>query len=101
MLQIVRSVARAMLTVATDAKPQYVQWVKTALPGASHKSVIGGRKPVRGAHNPLSRPNPTCAKVRSDLSRIARKTWATTKRMWALQYHLDLYIAFNNGYEMG
>jgi hypothetical protein len=33
-------------------------------------------------------------------SRMARKTWVTTKASWALQAHLDLYIAFNNGYKL-
>jgi hypothetical protein len=39
--------------------------------------------------------------IRADLSRMARRTWSTTKRAERLQDHLDIYIAFNNGYEFG
>jgi hypothetical protein len=38
------------------------------------------------------------AKIRINMSRMARRTWVTTKAEWALQTHLDLYIAWNNGY---
>ena len=39
-----------------------------------------------------------CAKLRADLSRLARKTWSASKKAACLQDHLDLYVAFNNGY---
>ncbi len=100
-LKTVSSVAKKLITVATDGKAAYGPLIKKAMPHARHKVVVGGRKRVRGAPDPLFRLNHTCAKIRADLSRMARKTWSTTKRMWALQYHLDLYIAFNNGYEFG
>jgi hypothetical protein len=48
-------------------------------------------------------PNAECgatAKIRNDLSRMARKTWVTTKKAEMLQAHLDLYIAWNNGYKI-
>lgn len=54
----------------------------------------------RNKNDNLWRINHTSSKLRHDLSRLARRTWATTKRMWALQAHLDLYIAYNNGYEL-
>lgn len=100
-LKVVGSVARKWITIGTDGKPSYKSLIKKVIPHAGHKAVLGGRKRLRGAPDPLFRLNHTCAKIRSDLSRMARRTWATTKRMWALQYHLDLYIAFNNGYELG
>lgn len=93
--------AKNQITVATDGKLAYGPLIKTVIPQATHKVVVGGRKKVRGAPDPLFRLNHTCAKIRADLSRMARRTWATTKRMWALQYHLDIYIAYNNGYEFG
>jgi len=46
------------------------------------------------------RLNHTCAKLRHHLSRLKRKTWATTKKMEFLQMHLDLFIAYQNGYEI-
>lgn len=45
------------------------------------------------------RLNHTCAKLRHHLSRLKRKTWATTKKMEYLQMHLDLFIAYQNGYD--
>ena len=46
------------------------------------------------------RLNHTCAKLRHHVSRLARKTWATTKKMDRLQKHLDLFIAYQNGYKL-
>ena len=45
------------------------------------------------------RLNHTCAKLRHHLSRLKRKTWATTKKMEYLQMHLDLFIAYQNEYD--
>ena len=100
-LNTVKSVARARITVATDGKTSYGRLIRSAMPHAVHKAVVAGRKAVKGKLDPLFRLNHTCAKIRADVSRMGRRTWATTKRMWALQHHLDLYIAFNNGYEFG
>jgi transposase-like protein len=53
---------------------------------------------VRG-YNELWKLNHVCAKLRHHISRLTRKTWATTKKMERLQMHLDLFIAYQNGYE--
>ena len=46
------------------------------------------------------RLNHTCAKLRHHISRLVRKTWATTKKMERLQMHFDLFIACQNGYDL-
>lgn len=46
------------------------------------------------------RLNHTFAKLRHHLSRLKRKTWATTKAKEFLQMHLDLFIAYQNKYEL-
>ena len=51
-------------------------------------------------HTGLWRLNHTCAKLRHHLSRLRRKTWANTKKMERLQMHLDLFIAYQNGYDL-
>lgn len=51
-------------------------------------------------HDDLWRLNHVCAKMRHHMSRLRRKTWATTKRMDQLQMHLDLFIAYNNDYNL-
>lgn len=40
------------------------------------------------------------AKLRQDISRLRRKTLATTKRRYRLQQHLDLYIRYHNKYRL-
>ena len=45
--------------------------------------------------------NPICTKLRQNISRLRRRTWATTKDWRQLQNHLDLFIAYPNGYKMG
>ena len=44
--------------------------------------------------------NHVCAKLRNRISRLNRKTWATTKEATRLQDHLDLFIACQNGYKL-
>ena len=51
-------------------------------------------------HAGMWRLNHTCAKLRHHLSRLVRRTWATTKKMDRLQMHLDLFIACQNGYKL-
>ena len=46
------------------------------------------------------RLNHTCAKLRHHVSRLKRKTWATTKKAERLQMHLDLFIAWQNEYDL-
>jgi len=44
--------------------------------------------------------NLVAAKIRHDLSRMARKVWVTTKRQVRLQKHLMLFLATQNGYSI-
>ena len=50
--------------------------------------------------DPLFLLNVSAAKIRHDLSRMARKVWVTTKKCEFLQRHLDLYIAYHNKYAL-
>jgi hypothetical protein len=43
---------------------------------------------------------PTAAKLRADVSRLARQAWSASKKAERLQDHLMLYIAYNNGYRL-
>lgn len=51
-------------------------------------------------HDPLFRLNHVCAKIRADLACMARDTWTTTKKVECLQDRLDIYVAWNNKYEI-
>lgn len=90
------------LYLTTDCSPRYPKAISTHLSPCQHfptqrenRERSSDRKNL---NDPLFTLNYTCAKLRNDLSRLSRKTWVTTKRLWALQAHLDLYTAWNNKY---
>ncbi|MEI8233570.1 MAG: hypothetical protein WCH57_02660 [Verrucomicrobiota bacterium] len=93
----VAMIAKAGLTVATDKKTAYKSLIQTALPGAAH-DVHLSRKGPTGSRDPLFHLNHLCAKLRADLARLGRRSWSASKKAACLQDHLDLYVAFNNGY---
>jgi hypothetical protein len=94
----IKAVAKPRITVATDGKTTYPGMIKAVMPQAVHVP-YAGRVAVHKARDPLFRLNHTCAKLRADVSRLARRTWSASKCLKGLQDHLDIYIAFNNGYE--
>src|SRR5690606_4222550 len=87
--------------IVTDAQPAYRRAVRRHLPRVRHVSVTAHRcHPVRrlaerrrNQCDPLFAANHTAAKIRHDLSRMARRVWTTTKKLSRLQDHLDLYTA--------
>lgn len=100
------SVARlSPVRIITDGHPAYPGLVAGCLPKTIHCAVpsrMGRRFRPEGSRrnvdDALFALNHTSAKIRHDLSRMMRKVWVTTKKASRLQAHLDLYIAFNNGY---
>ena len=79
--------------MACDGDREIVKLAKIFCPD----SVVKAHKHDYSA---MWRLNHTCAKLRHHLSRLTRKTWATTKDMKFLQMHLDLFIAYQNKYEL-
>lgn len=103
-LESVNACRKPGLRVLTDCHPLYPRYLRQHLGNVSHLA-LKRENPERTTdrRNPNDRLftlNYTCAKLRNDLSRLSRKTWVTTKRIDRLQAHLDLYIAFNNGYRL-
>ncbi len=92
------------LRLVTDASTRYPRRIRACVPHAVHvaaKVIVPEVKPDRRNYkDPLFTLNYTAAKIRNDLSRMSRKTWVTTKKIDRLQAHLDLYIAWNNGYRL-
>lgn len=86
----------------SDQKPSYSRFVKDHFPKSSHLRVKS--KKAKEPHlnknkkswDPLFPVNQRCAKLRSDIKRLARRSWCTTKKVENLQYHLNLYICYNN-----
>lgn len=95
------------LTLTTDQHPSYPAAIAKTLPWATHiaHKAREGRefKPQgsrRNVDDPLFALNHTASKLRHDMSRLLRKVWVTTKKVERLQAHLDLYLAFHNGYSL-
>lgn len=94
--------------IATDANPRYPKPIQAILKPkllTQHHSKLS--HPVkrlalrrRNHQDPLFAVNHTAAKIRHDLSRMARRVWTTTKLSQRLQAHLYLYIAFHNQYAL-
>lgn len=95
----IKAVAKPRITVATDGKAAYAGLIKGAMPHAVHKPYVS-RVAVHGARDPLFRLNHTCAKLRADVSRLARRIWSASKRLRGMQDHPDLYIAYNNRHDL-
>ena len=88
--------------VTTDGFPAYPEFMAKYLPQAQHRVVFPVKKNVwstrRNPDDPLFAVNHLSARIRHDLSRMGRKVWVTTKKACRLQAHLDLFLAYHNGY---
>ena len=84
-------------TLATDGEASYPKWVSRALPGIRHERRSTG---APGYYDPLFSINLAHAKLRNDLARLGRRSWATTKTIEALEDHLWLWVAWINGYPL-
>jgi hypothetical protein len=104
-LKTIQRVANPQLTITTDGNARYPRTIRKTLPNATHRSYYPNpnSEPTfrPNLNDPLFTLNHTAAKIRHDLSRMARKTWVTTKKISRLQQHIDLYIAWNNRYNFG
>lgn len=79
--------------LSCDGSPEYVKMSKIMCPKSLVETHIND-------YAGMWRLNHTCAKLRHHISRLNRKTWATTKREDRLQMHIDLFIAYQNGYSL-
>jgi len=97
-MESVKKVSRSFLTVASDKKRTYPNLIQKVLPHASIDQYESRQAMTK--KDPLFRLNHTAARIRHDLSRMRRRTWATTKKAENLQKHLYLYLAWNNKYQI-
>lgn len=95
------------ITVMTDKAGHYPYEILKFVPGAKIEQVKSTQRRDRSTDSDRRNKDPRMfminsvqARIRHDLSRMARRVWVTTKRPEFLQAHLDLYIAFNNKYEL-
>ena len=109
--RVARTAARMTIPgvkVITDRKSAYGPIVRKTIPGARHVAVKSRGGVVAGVgemkergFDPMFALNQTCAKVRSQLSRMNRRTWKGTKKWQRLQDDLDLYVWWHNLEIMG
>lgn len=95
------------LSITTDEHPLYPKLVQRYFPTAKHVVVNAGdqlkkkRELVYTAerkkiYDPLFAINQRCAMLRSDIRRLTRRSWCTTKKIENLRHHLELYKYYNN-----
>jgi hypothetical protein len=87
----------------SDRDPEYAPQVKNHFPGAAHLRIKSSRARTAGfgelkriGFDPLFSLNHTCAMLRANLNRLARRTWCTTKTNTGLIFHLELYAHYHN-----
>jgi hypothetical protein len=105
-LATLQSQIKSSCHLVTDAKPVYRTDVASLVPkvklvqvknrGARLQRLLNAKR--RNFQDPMFELNLVAAKIRHDLSRMARKVWVTTKRQDRLQKHLMLFLASQNGY---
>lgn len=88
--------------IRTDEKTSYTGLIRRHFKGMPHltyKSPANEEphlKYNKKRFDPMFPVNQRIAKLRSDLKRLTRRSWCTTKKIENLQRHLDLYCAYNN-----
>jgi hypothetical protein len=97
------SVVSPQALIDSDEHPHYLELIENYFPEALHRRFKGKRSSLYGqgelkkkGYDPLFKVNHTLAMCRDGLSRLVRKTWATTKCIEALRDHLDIYVDFHN-----
>jgi transposase-like protein len=98
-----RDVVHDKALIKSDQNPHYAGDVARFFPNARHVQ-FRGRRPAstgqgeikRGKYDPLFSLNHTCAMFRANVSRLARRTWVTTKRIDRLRAHLYIYADYHN-----
>lgn len=93
--------------IQSDANPSYAKPTRFFFPGIkyeqfnrSEKERVQSRmheKLQKKKFDPLFAINHKCALLRSQIKRLTRRSWCTTKKVENLQLHLDLFILIQFG----
>ena len=92
MMREVKLALKKEATIVSDGCWYANKAVREVCPEAKHDAILS---------KDMWKINHACAKLRHHISRLRRRTWATSKDWRHLQSHLDLFIAYQNGYRMG
>ncbi len=88
--------------IESDQHPHYPPDVKRFFPQATHVTFKGrspkdhGMGELKKGFDPLFSLNHTCAMNRDRIKRLARKTWAISKKRYYLELHLAIYADHHN-----
>ena len=102
-----KSLCETPETIMSDARPTYRKFVEQYFAESSyeihsradkerHRSRLH-EKLQKKRFDPMFAINQRCAKLRSSIRRLARRSWCTTKKVENLQGHLDLFIVMQFG----
>ncbi len=97
-----QKIVRPDAIIESDQNPHYPPDVRKFFPMASHVNYKGRRPRDHGTgelkkgFDPLFSLNHTCAMNRDRIKRLARKTWAITKRREFLVLHLAIFADHHN-----
>ena len=87
----------------SDQKSNYCSIVEKYFPRSTHdllksrRACVAGFGEVKeGGFDPLFALNHTAAMIRYGVSRMARRTWCTSKTIQGLKDHLELYMHYHN-----
>ena len=95
------------MTITTDSSPLYAKLIKEYFPAAKHILINSDQRLKKKREllytaeqkkffDPLFALNQRCAMLRSDLRRLTRRSWCTTKKKENLLGQLELYQVYNN-----
>ena len=92
----------SIMKINSDGHPLYPKLIKEHLPQAEHEVFIREEKEKlrdrlhekkqKKKFDPLFAVNQKCARLRSDIKRLVRRSWCTTKKIENLEGHLKLYL---------
>lgn len=87
----------------TDQHSEYPPLIRKHCPAATHdthvsrKASIAGQGEMKeGGFDPLFCLNHQLATLRSEISRLVRRSWTTTKKLARLEDHLMVFMAYYN-----
>lgn len=89
--------------IKSDENPHYPQDVRRFFPKSQHLvykgrrgCVVGQGELKTGGFDPIFSLNHTAAMLRANINRLFRRTWNTTKKITALEWHIALYCWYHN-----
>ena len=105
LLSSIQNLIKADAEICSDEHSRYLPLVEQYFPHARYRqfksergSVVGQGELKKITYDPLFKINHTMAMFRSNMNRLMRRTWCTTKKISMLENHLEIFIHYHNYY---